>query len=187
MRALAAELGTGTMTLYHHVAGREALLLLVVEAVMAEVAWPRRRRADWRADVRAIATAMWRTVRAHPRVIPLVATRRSRSPAVLAVSEALLEALARSGRSRRRLLVAFRAVTSLVMGFAQVELTSPLAGEPPEVVIERMRSLPRDRHPRLVEIATAAVRSDVEDEFRRGLDLLIAGLEHTARGREASS
>lgn len=177
MRALAAALGTGPMTLYNHVANREDLEVLVVEAVMAKADWPRRHRKDWRVAVREIAIEMWRTVRAHPRVIPLVATRRSRSPAVLEVSEALLEALARSGRSRQRLLIAFRTVTALVMGFAQVELTSPLSAEAAAVVIQRFRSLPRARHPRLIEIATAAIRSDVEQEFRRGLEILIAGME----------
>lgn len=182
MRALAAALGTGPMTLYNHVADRADLEVLVVEAVMAKADWPRRHRSDWRVEVREIATGLWRTVRRHPRVIPLIATRRSRSPAVLEVSEALLEALARSGRSRRRLLIAFRAVTALVMGFAQVELTSPLSAEAAEVVIERFRALPRGRNPRLVEIATAAIRSDVEAEFRQGLEILIAGLDAGAGG-----
>lgn len=180
MRTLAAALGTGPMTLYNHVANREDLEVLVVEAVMGKADWPRKRREDWRAEVREIAIGLWRTVRAHPRVIPLIATRRSRSPAVLEVSEALLEALARSGRTRQRLLIAFRAVTALVMGFAQVELTSPLSAEAAAVVIQRFRSLPRGRNPRLVEIATAAVRSDVEKEFRQGLEILIAGLEGAA-------
>jgi hypothetical protein len=71
-------------------------------------------------------------------------------------------------------------VQALVMGFAQVELTSPLAraaGERRATVIRRFRSLSRDRYPHLIEIATAAMSSKAEDEFRRGLELLIAGLE----------
>src|SRR4051812_9579495 len=141
MRSLAAELGTGAMTLYNHVEHREDLEVLVVDAVMAKAKWPKAQREDWRDDVRAIATAVWRAVRAHPDVIPLVLTRRSRSPAALEVAEALLGALARSGRSGRRLLVAFRAVTAFVTGFAQVELAGPLsldAGETAELIIGRI-------------------------------------------------
>lgn len=179
MRALAAKLGTGPMTLYNHVAHREDLELLVVEAVVAQAKPPRTDDAHWRNAVREIATTMWRAVRAHPQVIPLILTRRSRSPAILEVSEALLHALSRSGRSGDDLLVAFRSVQALIMGFAQVELAGPMsraAGERPQAVIRRFRSLPRDRYPHLIEIATAAMTSEAEHEFRVGLDLLLAGL-----------
>lgn len=179
MRALAATLGTGPMTLYNHVAHREDLELLVIDAVLTQANWAPEPQADWREVVRSIATAIWTAVRAHPHVIPLIVTRRSRSPALLDMSEALLAALAHSGRSHGELLIALRSVTALVMGFAQVELTSPLsraAGERPQSVIRRMRALPRERYPRLIEVATAAMTSQAETEFRAGLDALIAGL-----------
>lgn len=179
MRALAAALGTGPMTIYNHVADRADLDVLVVEAVLAEMRRPRARRDDWRDEARDVATAMWRAVRAHPHAIPLILTRRSRSPAVLDVAEALLSALARNGRSGHNLLVAFRAVTAFVMGFAQAELAGPLAleaGEAPKAVIGRIRALPPERYPRLIEIAGAAATSKAEREFRAGLDALLAGL-----------
>jgi AcrR family transcriptional regulator len=185
MRTLAKALRTGPMTLYNHVTDREDLDVLVVDAVMGKTQWSREPHADWRSEVAAIATAGWRAVRAHPHAIPLILTRRSRSPAVLEMSEALLRALSRSGRSERRLLIAFRAVTAFVMGFAQAELAGPLAveaGEAAETVIGRIRALPRARFPRLVEIAGAAATSDPETEFRRGLDVLLAGLAVGASG-----
>jgi AcrR family transcriptional regulator len=188
MRSLAAVLGTGPMTLYNHVADRTDLEVLVVEAVGAEVHRPRSARDDWRDAVRDVATAMWRAVRAHPQAIPLILTRRTRSPAALDVAEMLLGALVRSGRSGRSLLIAFRAVSALIMGFAQAELAGPLAveaGEPAKAVIRRVRTLPRERYPRLIEIATSAATSEAEREFRLGLDLLIAGLAAAPRSRPA--
>lgn len=183
MRTLAAALGTGPMTIYNHVTDRAHLDVLVVEAVLATLRPPRGRSRDWRAEVRAHATAMWRAVRAHPHVIPLILTRRSQSPALLAASEALLSALARSGRTPRTLLPAFRAVTALIMGFAQVELAGPLAvaaGESSHTVIGRMRALPRAHYPHLIAIAGVARRSRPEREFRAGLDALLRGLASTA-------
>jgi AcrR family transcriptional regulator len=179
MRALAKALGTGPMTLYGHVADRADLDVLVAEAVLAQARWPKRAYPDWREEVAAIATAMWRAVRAHPHAIPLILTRRSRSPAVVDASEAMLAALARSGRGGRELLVAFRAVTAFVAGFAQAELAGPLAvaaGESPADVIARFAALPAERYPRLVEIARAARASDAKREFREGLAALLDGL-----------
>ncbi|WP_325478158.1 TetR/AcrR family transcriptional regulator C-terminal domain-containing protein [Piscinibacter sp.] len=179
MRALANELGTGAMTLYNYVSQREELDVLVVEAVIAGVNWPPGPYEEWQQEVRDIATAWWRAVRAHPHAIPLILTRRSRSPVVFEGSEAMLRALAGSGRSGKRLLVAFRAVTALIMGLAQAELAGPLAVQAAESApetIARFRALPADRFPHLIEIAGAAMKSSAEAEFEASLDLLVAGL-----------
>ncbi|HYD61653.1 MAG TPA: TetR/AcrR family transcriptional regulator C-terminal domain-containing protein [Noviherbaspirillum sp.] len=179
MRALANALGTGAMTLYNYVTEREDLDILVVEAVIAEARWSPGRNRDWREDVRLISTALWKAVRAHPHAIPLILTRRSRSPAVFGVSEALLDALSRGGKSGQELLVAFRSVSALVMGFAQAELAGPLAvkaGETANATIARFRALPAERYRCLIEIATAAESSAPEAEFRAALDLLLKGM-----------
>jgi AcrR family transcriptional regulator len=178
MRTLAAALGTGPMTLYNHVQDRNDLDGLVVDAVVAKIVWVREAREDWRDEVRVIATAVWQAVRAHPHVIPLILSRRSRSAPFLDLSEALLSALARGGHRDQALLAAFRAVTGFVMGFAQAELQGPLSAQTggPEEAIARFQALPAGRYPRLVEIATAAAASDPAVEFRAGLDALLAGL-----------
>lgn len=179
MRALASALGTGAMTLYNHAAHREDLETLVVEAVIAEAHWKRHQHPDWRMGVHGIAAALWQAIRSHPHALPLILTRRSRSPAVLEVAEALLGALSRSGLSGQGLLVAFRAVTAFVMGFSQAELASPLAlqaGESAELTISRFQALPPDRYPCLIEIARAAITSHAETEFHAGLDALLTGL-----------
>lgn len=184
MRSLASALGTGAMTLYNHVPDREGLDVLVIDAVLAEARLPAAELEDWRDQVEAIAVEAWRTVRAHPNVIPLILTRRSRSVATLNFAEALLDGLARSGQSGHGLLVAFRAVTAFVMGSAQAELAGPLAaeaGEHPDEVIARMRMLPKDRYPRLVRLAAVADPKKVEIEFRGGLRALLRGLAIPAR------
>lgn len=184
MRALAERVGTAPMTLYNHVSGRADLEVLVVDAVLAGADWSRAPHDDWSDAVRAITTAMWRAVRAHPHAIPLIPVRRSRSAALLEPSEALLDALARSGRAGESLLVAFRTLIGFVLGFAQAELAGPLAdtaGEPAAEVIARFRALPKFRYPRLVEIAGAAAKSDAEREFHAALELIVAGLGVDAR------
>ena len=187
MRALASELGTGAMTLYNYVSQREELELLVVEAVIGEARWTPDDNLAWYEELEAISVALWRSIRTHPHVIPLILTRRSRSPAVFGVTEALLRTLARGGHTGYGLLIAFRAVSALIMGAAQAELAGPLtlqAGESASETIARFQALPEDRFPHLIEIATAASASDAETEFRAGLAILIDGLRNEiASGR----
>ena len=70
MRRLAESLGTGAMTLYNYVEGRDGLEALLVGAVMAEMVPPSKTGDDWSDDVRAIATAMWRRCGAIPTSSP---------------------------------------------------------------------------------------------------------------------
>ncbi|MEU2034536.1 TetR/AcrR family transcriptional regulator [Nocardia amamiensis] len=179
MRSLAAELGTGAMTIYNYVDGREGLEHLVTEAVTSEARWTIEPDAGWGQEVTAIAEGFWRAVRAHPHAIPLILTRRSVDETTLVPTEALLRALARSGRSGGELLVAFRAVSAFVIGFAQAELTGPLSterGDDLTSITDRIAVLPSDRFAKLIEISRAARDSDPETEFRAGLDIVLAGL-----------
>ena len=177
MRTVADALGTGPMTLYGYIDDRSELEGLVVDAVLRGVVLPAP-SADWRADATAVAEAVWIAVRAHPHAIPLILTRRSRSPRFLDIAEALLAALARGGLQDGALLVAFRAVSTLATSFALTELGGALSTshEAPADVVARYQALPADQYPRLVEIATAAEASVPEDEFRGGIAALLAGL-----------
>ena len=185
MRTLAAALGTGPMTLYNYVRNRSDLDALVVEAVMSKVRLPRE-SGDWQADVRAIVEATWRTVRRHPNVIPLALTRRTLHETTLEWAEALLRALARSGRTGVDLLVAFRTVSGFVMGLAQAQLADPLSSQDDDANpdVKRAQALAAERFPRLIEIAGAAAKVGADREFRAGLDIVMAGLSNDGRTNE---
>ncbi|GHH85726.1 TetR family transcriptional regulator [Streptomyces sulfonofaciens] len=179
MRSLAAALRTGPMTLYNYVDGREALEELVVDAVSACVHVPEP-TGDWAADTRAVATALWRAVRAHPAAVPLVLTRRTSSPASLAPAEALASALAGGGLGEDDLLVAFRTVMSFVMGIAQAELAGPLTRETTrESAARRMSTLAEGSLPTLAGLAHLGAAL-ADQEFERGLDMVLAGIRQVA-------
>lgn len=173
MRAVAAELGTGAMTLYSYVADRSGLDALVVDGVLRDLQLPEHPSPDWRADIHLIAEQAWQAVRQHPNAIPLILARRSHSPRFLDIAEALLVALGRSGLSDHALLAAFRAVTTLATAFALNELDGPISNR--DTTIERFRALPPGRYQHLVEVATAAQQSDPAAELHRGLDALLSG------------
>lgn len=68
MRRLAAEVGAGTMTLYHYVHTKDELFALVTDAVMGEVALPEGEvlPGDWRAAITLIAHRSRVTLERHP-------------------------------------------------------------------------------------------------------------------------
>ncbi len=176
MRALAARLGTGTMTLYNYVSNRESLEILVVDAVLAGTVLPSSPSDDWKDEARGIIVAIWQAVRLHPHVIPLILIRRNRSAALLQIAEALLAALARSGRSGYQLLLAFRTITAFVSGFVEADLSGQIlaaAGENTATITGRTKMLPKNRYPRLIELATTAASSDPNKEFLDALDQLL--------------
>ncbi|MBI5088390.1 MAG: TetR family transcriptional regulator [Actinobacteria bacterium] len=68
MRRIAAELGAGTMTLYHYVRTKDELLTLVVDAVLGEVVVPDDQPLpdDWRQALTVLAHRSRAAVTAHP-------------------------------------------------------------------------------------------------------------------------
>jgi AcrR family transcriptional regulator len=66
MRRVAAELGVGTMSLYHHVADKDELVYEMAEAVGAEMLIPGDVPADWREALRQIAVRTRDTFTRHP-------------------------------------------------------------------------------------------------------------------------
>lgn len=176
MRALAKALGTGPMTMYNYVADKEALEELVVAAVVAEIDVPAP-TDDWRHDVHAAATAMWRAIRAHPAAISLVLTRRMASATGFSIADALVAALSRAGLSDRDRLSAFHAVLALVTGSAQAELAGPLTrGGDPREVAARIGAVAGADHPHIAALSEVAMTTPVEDDFDGGLNMLIDGI-----------
>lgn len=184
MRALAAALGTGPMTMYNYVADKEALEELVVAAVVADIDVPEPSE-DWRHDVHAVATAMWLGVRSHPAAVPLVLTRRMTSATGFAIADALVGALHRAGLSDRDRLSAFHAVLGLVTGAAQAELAGPLmrGADRAADVAARIGAVAGADHPHIAALSEVAQATTVEDDFDGGLRMLIDGIAVRAKRR----
>lgn len=73
MRHLAAEMGAGTMTLYHYVRTKDELLTLVVDAVMGEVVIPPDEPLpeNWRAAMTVIAHRSRDSLQRHPWILDI--------------------------------------------------------------------------------------------------------------------
>jgi AcrR family transcriptional regulator len=73
MRRLAAEMGAGTMSLYHYVRTKDELMTLVVDALLGEIVLPATQRMprDWRAAITVIARRTRDALRRHPWILDI--------------------------------------------------------------------------------------------------------------------
>jgi AcrR family transcriptional regulator len=175
MRSLAAALGTGPMTLYNYVADKSGLEELVVAAIVAEVRLPDP-TDDWQQDAYAIASAMWHGVRTHPAAIPLVLTRRMSSATGFVAADALIAALSRAGLDDSDRLAAFHALLGFVTGAAQADLAGPL-------VAARIGEVAGTEYPHVEALSEVATQTSAEEDFDRGLRMLLDGIATRRRSR----
>ncbi|MGV9383145.1 TetR/AcrR family transcriptional regulator C-terminal domain-containing protein [Nonomuraea sp. NPDC003707] len=95
MRGLADRLGMATMSLYRHVAGKDDLVLLMVEAVIDKFPLPVERPEGWRARLEVSARLQWAGYRAHPWMAGVTSlTRPLPSASLLRHTEWVMAALA---------------------------------------------------------------------------------------------
>ncbi|MFC4118453.1 GntR family transcriptional regulator [Nonomuraea zeae] len=98
MRRVAGVLGMATMSLYRHVAGKEDLVMLMIDTAIGRFPLPEDAPRGWRARLEISARLQWAVYRAHPwsaGVTPL--TRPLASPSLLKHSEFVMEALQDTG------------------------------------------------------------------------------------------
>ncbi len=180
IRALAAELSVKPMSLYHHVAGKEAILDGVVDQVFREMDQP---PVDlpWQEAIRVRCRSARAVLSRHPWAAPLLESRTSPGEGTLAHHEAVLACLRRGGLSVQLTAHAYAVLDSFVYGFALQEANLPSHGTADialvaDQILERMDPV---RHPSLVELTREHVLRpgyNFGASFEVGLDLLLDGL-----------
>jgi AcrR family transcriptional regulator len=181
MRKLGQSLGVEAMSLYNHVAGKDALLDGMIDAVFAEIALPTP-DVGWRAAMRQRAISVRAALRRHRWAISLMQSRTAPGPSTLAHHDAVIGVLRAAGFTVAQTAHAFSALDSYIYGFALQEHALPFEGpeQTAEVAQGIFEQLPPDRYPHFVELATQHVLQpgyDYGDEFEFGLDLILDGLE----------
>jgi AcrR family transcriptional regulator len=183
MRALARELDVGTMSLYHYVPSKDALLDGIVEALMAEIDMPSEEEGSW--DVRA--TRMARSLRTvalrHPNCIPLMVTRPFGTADSLRPCNVAIGVLRESGLSMDETLVVFRTIVAFVLGYVMMESNGFFGGlghgrDPEELLLAGL--------PRLAELLPHLEGRDIDADFDASLRIIelgALGAFATTRGR----
>ncbi len=193
MRRLGTDLGVEAMSLYNHVANKEALLDAMVEHVGAELnaeitaheaAGAPDPAKDWKGALRARALAARVVMLRHPWMPTVLQTRTTMSLEVVRYFDGVVAILMAGGFGHDLTHHSLHALGSRVLGFSQ-ELFDPGDGseENSEEVLAQMAGLV----PNLVAMLANAAHSDGPEqtlgwcddqtEFEFGLDVTLDGLE----------
>jgi len=185
MHKLGAELGVQGMSLYSHVASKDALLDGIVEAMTWEAQLPPAGGADWRDALRHLAAEIRGTILRHPAAAPLLVSRRVMPTRRLEQTDAYVRLLMRAGFTEERAMDVLRTVVMYAHGYALVEACFTACagcGPWPQDELSQMRRVtdmvPRDAPDHLLRLAMLFCgRCNMDDQFSLGIDLMIRGLD----------
>lgn len=190
MRRIGQELGVEAMSLYNHVAGKEALLDAMVDQVAAEilaaVTLPDAPdpAEDWRGALRARALAAREVMLRHRWAPGVLETRTTMSLDIVRYFDGVVAILRAGGFSNDLTHHSLHALGSRVIGFSQ-ELFDPgdaAAGDASEELLAAMAT----QIPHLVAMLGEVAHDDPgstlgwcddQSEFEFGLDVVLDGLE----------
>jgi AcrR family transcriptional regulator len=185
MRRIGDALGAEAMSLYYHVANKEALLDGLVDLVMTEIndVVDRIEDRDWKQAMRRRILSAREVMLRHPWAPRLFETRTTMNPQVVRYHDRLVGLMRSGGFSYDLAHHALHALGSRALGFSQ-ELFDPSAGSGAQS--DRMLADLADQVPNLVGMLTEIAHDDPDStlgwcddqaEFEFSLDLILDGLD----------
>ena len=182
MRRLAAELGTGAMSLYNHVPNKAALLDAVAEHILTGMELAADPAADWREAVRSLARDFRAVAHRYPRSVMVVVSRQPHSAVGMRPVELALTTAQAAGFHGRAAVQVMRAVVNYVLGslVSEASLTEARWAsddgprlDPAELDAAGLVTVR--------ELLPALMEHDTEADFEFGLELLISALDALPR------
>jgi AcrR family transcriptional regulator len=183
IRHLGQELGTGSASLYWHIAGKDELGELVYDRIMGEIELPEPDPSRWEEQLKELARQSYRVMLSHNDAVRLSIGRPPAGPNTLRIVEWML-ALMRGAGIPDQATAYFGNTLGRFLDASVLEASmaaSPRNGEPnPDDTAEMMRDywarLPADQFPNLTALSELTFAADDDALFEFGLDLLMRGL-----------
>lgn len=193
MRRIARELGAGAMSLYWHIASKDELLDLMLDAIEAEQQFPAP-TGDWRADLRAIALTQRAVLHRHQWLMDFIGGRPPLGPNTLRNLERALTITDKLGLDTETAINVLGSVSTYVMGAVLREFRESMVDQRDEEVKSRMseaelreilathteRLRAAGRYPHFLRIFDQGIDPDAAESrdarFEFGLDCLLDGI-----------
>jgi AcrR family transcriptional regulator len=173
MRRLGAEMGVEAMSLYRHVSSKDALLDGIGGQLMAELDVGGD-DGDWALTANRLMLGIRAIAMTHPDAFGLVGLRALNTIEAMRPVEVLLAALRNGGFPPDRAVAAFRVFSGYLRGYALSEITGltlTKAGHGLTGV-----QLPADEFPVIRGLSAEFGRDATDDDFRSGIETIVAGL-----------
>jgi AcrR family transcriptional regulator len=209
MRKLGTRLGVEAMSLYKHVANKDAVLDGLVEHLWNDVHNAITQHDSWDARLRSYAHAVRGTMHKHPQPATLLLSRCMLPTQLLEIYATLIESLREAGFDEATSARTVRAMSGFVLGYVSAELyclgvwrsgqgapevasadAATSAASSTNALLWLGRILPPGTPSRLVNAALSMIDCDLNEDFDTSLDLAISGLrqlleENGSSGRTA--
>lgn len=181
MRSLARELRVEAMSLYHHVASKDAILDGMVDLVFDEIELPRL-DLPWREAIRRRMVSMRQVLLRHRWALRVIESRVQPGFTTLKHHDAMLGCFRAAGFSIALSAHAYAVLDAFVFGLVHTELSLPFQNGPEaqEVVGAMFAQMPVDLLPHLAELTREHVLKpgySYGDELGFGLELILDGFE----------
>jgi len=196
MRNLGQELGVEAMSLYNHVANKQAVLDGIVEVVVGEVIAavdeiePLSDTAGWKDVMRARILAAREVLLRHRWAPDVLESRTDLPPSLVPYYDSVLGLMREAGFSLDLAHHAMHALGTRTLGFTRELFVTQDKDVEPEVAAVMLQQM-AGRFPHLTELmrvvshdagSTLGSGCDDQFEFEFGLDLILDGLERLRAG-----
>lgn len=185
MRRLGSALGVEAMSLYKHVANKEALLHGMVDRIIGQIAIPDE-GVPWRDAMTQRAASARDVLGRHAWVIGLMESETAAGPNSMRYLDAIIGSLRAAGFSMEDAGRAFTVLDSYVYGHVIQESNFPFStpAEITDTVASALEQEALSAFPNLVAMYEHALTYEysLDAQFEFGLDLVLDGLERLRAG-----
>ncbi|QGQ98927.1 TetR family transcriptional regulator [Paenibacillus psychroresistens] len=182
MRKIADALGVKTASLYYHVKDKDQLLQLLADRVCEDMLW-----ADaslpWQEQILYWGDHFRKVLQSYRNSVELFNWNYAPGYGRLTQIEKLFEVLVLAGFQDNQIPWMASMLKNFVLGFVVEELQHSVIPNVKEAQLDKQsgnhqefyQHLPKERFPLMIRLGTYMTNSDLDNEFRFGLEVLMEG------------
>jgi AcrR family transcriptional regulator len=181
MRALAQQLGVGTMAVYSYFKGKDEINDAVAQRLLESIELPPGGSPDPRRELREVCLGVYRLFTEHPSALQLLTLRPVRGDDAITVIDRMLGLLRRAGlapadAARAHVSLMQYTVGSALWNTRRARVLCEVGQR--ERVRSKLEGLPAERYPALVALAPELLcaQDDGSAQYEVGLDGMLRGL-----------